>query len=196
MNEWTIDELRKIEQRYRPMLAADLARQLGRTTPAVRYRAHLLGVRKWFNRQWTAEELSILDAHYADGMDSLAKLLPRRSRSAIRVMLNGRGLMLRGWSAEEMAILREHYPIAGSDCVTLLLRRSKQAIKLAAQRLGIRYRRTVGDGTSALPWSSEEIERLAENQHLQLSELTALFPGRSSIAVKVARQRLRYGRKS
>lgn len=108
-------------------------------------------------------------------------------------MANLRGLTLRGWEPEELAILREHYPAMGGKCASMLPRRSRQAIKLAALRLGLSYQRQVGDGTSALPWSEEELQRLAAHQHLRLGELATLFPDRSKVAVGVARRRLQRG---
>jgi len=194
--EWTISELQKVERLYPLFRASDVAHRLGRTPDAVRVRAHLLGVRKWYCRKWSAEELKILDQHHVDGMEALAAQLPGRSRGAIRVMLNARGHTIRGWTAAELALLREQYPKRGADCVDVLPRRSRKAVRLAARRLGIRYQRTLGDGTNTLPWTAEEIQRLRDNDHLRLGELAALFPTRTKTAVEAARDRLRHGRRS
>ncbi|TKV05707.1 hypothetical protein FDX19_21915 [Citrobacter sp. wls619] len=108
------------------------------------------------------------------------------------------------WNDEDSAFLETWYGTMSTELIAEILGRSRRAIKLA-----VRNRMVTGQVESATgislsdsrsklvqrKWSQEEWQRLEANHHLPLAELTALFPGRTPMAVRGACSRLTARRK-
>ncbi|ECG5959135.1 hypothetical protein E1630_24455 [Salmonella enterica subsp. enterica serovar Baguida] len=95
----------------------------------------------------------------------------------------------RQWSQQERQILSQYYPVEGMAVTDRLTGRTRTSVRQAAYAMGLKL-----PDSKARPvqqkWSKEELQRLETNQNLSLSELTALFPGRTSVSVRKARIRL------
>ena len=103
------------------------------------------------------------------------------------------------WSDKDLEFLETWYGTMPTELIAGILGRSSRAIKLA-----VRNRMVTGQVESVTEvslsdsrvklvqqkWSEEEWLRLEANRHLSLAELTALFPGRTPIAVRGACSRL------
>lgn len=95
------------------------------------------------SRLWMPAELAILRRHYPD-VETLVKLLPERTRSAIR--LRGGPTKKRGsnslWTPLEVSILRRVYNDPNVDLKKALPKRSMHAIchKLRSQRIARKRR--------------------------------------------------------
>ncbi|EIZ8585495.1 hypothetical protein MQY53_003064 [Salmonella enterica subsp. enterica] len=189
---WTTRELRFVETHYGTMKTADIAKTLGRTVVSVRLEAQNLGCCKTSCIPWTEEEEAVIRREYACGTrtDKIAKLLPGRTRNAIalraaKLKVNN----ARIWSEQEDKLLKQHYPAMGTRVAEMLPGRTALAVRSRASNLGIDFQ---GDEKSYWRmWSEKEWQLLENNSHLALSELTALFPGRSSVSVRQALKRLK-----
>lgn len=117
-------------------------------------------------------------------------LLPGRTRQTIQWMANKLGVVSgRSWSREEEYILATYYPQQGAAVADRLPGRTAEAVKLKASDMGIRY--CGGGNAGQRIWRKEEKRLLAENDHLKLPALLKLFPHRTRLSVRKARERLR-----
>ncbi|HCL5254124.1 TPA: hypothetical protein N2G30_004331 [Salmonella enterica] len=108
------------------------------------------------------------------------------------------------WNDGDLKFLETWYGAMPTELIAEILGRSSRAITRA-----VRYQMVTGQVESATgvslsgnglkfvqqKWSEEEWERLEANRHLPLAELTALFPGRTPVAVRGACSRLAARRK-
>ena len=64
--KWTADETILLKELYPVRPTAEVAKALGRTIPAVKQRAYMLGLKTktWCDKLWTAEELELLRELY------------------------------------------------------------------------------------------------------------------------------------
>lgn len=182
---WTIDEIRVVEQHYGTLSVAEIGKLLGRTRSSVRSMANRLKCCAEYDL-WSDAEVDILRTHYAAGADmgTLLAMLPRRTKAGIRSKVDTLGIIRRRWREDENRILRKYYLLEGIATAVRLPGRTASAIRNQAYALGL-YR------PRRIKWSEEEWVLLEKNQHLDLSELHKLFPGRSPQAVCHARIRLK-----
>ncbi|WP_370427696.1 hypothetical protein AB9C65_10850 [Klebsiella pasteurii] len=193
---WTLRELVFVEKHYGSMATAAIADQLGRTPTSVRAAARSMGCSSGNKTYgpWTDEEKEIVRTHYAKGSAQVMALLPGRTRQTIQWMANKLGVTsARSWSREEERILATYYPEQGVVVADCLPGRTAEAVKLKACDMGIRY--LGGESAGQRMWSEEEQRLLIRNDHLIFPELLKLFPHRSRLSVKTARERLRRKKK-
>ncbi|EGX8054509.1 hypothetical protein QEA29_004533 [Salmonella enterica] len=190
---WTQVELEFVKTYYGTVPTENIAKILGRTFDAVRW-----VVRNQKRRlmvpyhPWTEEEKEIIRTHFAagNGIADILPLLPGRTRGAIYLMKDKLDVhSTRQWSQQERQILSQYYPVEGMAVTDRLTGRTRTSVRQAAYAMGLKL-----PDSKARPvqqkWSKEELQRLETNQNLSLSELTALFPGRTSVSVRKARIRL------
>lgn len=193
---WTLRELAFVEKHYGNMATVAIAAHLGRTPTSIRSAARSMGCLSGNKAYglWTDEEKEIVRTHYAKGTAQMMALLPGRTRQSIQWMANKLGVVsARNWSREEECILATYYPEQGVAVADRLPGRTTDAVKLKACDMGIKYQG--GESAGQRIWSEEEQRRLARNDHLIFSELLKLFPHRSRLSVKAARERLRRKKK-
>lgn len=193
---WTFRELAFVEKHYGSMATVAIAEHLGRTPTSVRSAARSMGCLSGNKTYapWTDEEKEIVRIHYAKGTAQVMALLPNRTRQTIQWMANKLGVVsARSWSRDEEHILMTYYPEQGVAVAERLPGRTVEAVKLMACDMGIRY--LGGDSAGQRIWSEEEQRLLASNDHLIFPELLRLFPHRSRLSVKKARERLRKKKK-
>ncbi len=193
---WTFRELSFVEKHYGSMATVAIAAHLGRTPTSVRSAARSMGClsgNKTYE-PWTDEEKEIVRTHYAKGTAHVVALLPNRTRQTIQWMASKLGVVsARSWSRDEERILMTYYPQQGISVAERLQGRTAEAVKLKACDMGIRYQG--GECARQQIWSEEEKRLLARNDHLIFPELLRLFPHRSRLSVKKARERLRKKKK-
>ncbi|MCD6006892.1 hypothetical protein [Halomonas sp. IOP_31] len=185
-----------LERHYRSMNAAEIQRRFlpHRTLNAIRNTAVSIKAGKWPHRRWSDSEVDTLRMFYSREGPGVACRLEARTPAAVRAKAMEEGLSTR-WTEQDIEILRRKYPVGGiRAAASELPDKSRVAIRSQARSLGLRYKRRLGDGTSCLAWTEEEIERLKEHQNIKFGDLCRLFPGRSKVAIKTMRQRLRRGR--
>ncbi|EJM3643767.1 SANT/Myb domain-containing protein [Salmonella enterica] len=187
---WTLRELAFVEKHYGSMDTPAIAEHLGRSLSSVRAAAYSLrcvSIRKR-GTPWSEEEKEIVRTHYVKGYAHVMALLPGRTRKTIQWMANRLGVLsARSWTREEERILETYYPELGVAVAKRLPGRTADAVKLKACDMGIRYQGHAG----ARIWSQEELAKLASHDHLAFSDVLKLFPDRSRLSVKKARERLR-----
>lgn len=125
--EWTKEHDQILVQCYSIECASErLCKLLNRTRFSIQTRAGMLGLK--CRKCWTEEETSILKIHFRD-MDTLIKMLPNKTPSAIRVRIRKLKLNSNKWSKEDLAILLSEYSKEGPSVrLQTLLKRSKQAL--------------------------------------------------------------------
>lgn len=108
------------------------------------------------------------------------------------------------WNDEDSKFLETWYGTMSTELIVEILGRSSRAIKLAVRNRMVTRLVESATGISLSDsgvkrvqqkWSQEEWQRLEANRHLSLAELTALFPGRTPMAVRGACSRLTVRRK-
>ncbi|AYU97894.1 hypothetical protein ACPUEX_21915 [Enterobacter vonholyi] len=194
---WTLAEMRYVEQHYGTVRARVIAEHLGRPVTSVRTVAGHLGCSRKGSAPWTEEEKDIIRTHYArgEGITRVMTLLPGRTRSTIFAMAAALGVTsARSWSREELRILKAYYTTEGTAVSRRLPGRTPEAVKIKAHERGLTF---CGDGLQGRQrmWQPEELALLKANLHLEQSRLARLFPGRSLMSVKKARERLRHHQK-
>jgi hypothetical protein len=150
-DEWTVRELRLIEQYYGRMPRKELiARYLpNRTLKAVEHRAGLLGVwrKKKAAEYWVPAEIGVLRRYYGTipRKELIARYLPDRSIKQIDYKAGELGLRHRrpatkSWNAQDLALLRRHYGTMPNVALRSRYFRhvSISAIAHRALRLGLR----------------------------------------------------------
>ncbi|QLR43356.1 hypothetical protein HV346_11980 [Enterobacter sp. RHBSTW-00994] len=139
---------------------------------------------------WSEAEKEIVRTHYEKGYAHVMALLPDRTRGTIQWMAGKLGVICaRSWTPEEELILVAGYPALGTAVAGQLYGRTPEAVKIKACDMGVKYQG--GEYTGQQMWSREEQMCLARNDHLIFAELLKLFPHRSRLSVKKARERLR-----
>ncbi|WMY72568.1 hypothetical protein RHD99_13870 [Buttiauxella selenatireducens] len=190
---WTLDELSYVERHYGQIPTKAIADRLGRTVVAIRLTAKSLGISKTM-KFWTEDEKHVIRTRYArgEGVTQVSKLLPDRKRKSIFVKAREMGVRsARLWSDEEIAILKQYYAGIGVKVSSLLPGRTVDSVKLKANILKLKYQGGIENGARQLVWSVEELQLLKRHNNLTLSELMKIFPNRSRLSVKKARERLR-----
>lgn len=193
---WTLRELDFVEKHYGSMATVVIAERLGRSPASVRAAARSMGCSSGNKpiETWSDEEKEIVRVHYAKGYAHVMTLLPGRNRGTIQWMANRLGVVsARIWIREEEQILATWYPEEGVAVADRLSGRTADAVKLKACDMGIRYQGSESAGQRI--WSEEERMLLARNDHLLFPDLLKLFPHRSRLSVKKARERLRRKKK-
>ncbi|EMQ2087896.1 hypothetical protein ABWR82_003713 [Salmonella enterica subsp. enterica] len=108
------------------------------------------------------------------------------------------------WSREDIKFLETWYGVMPTELIAEILGRTCRAIKREVRILAVTARVESATGISLSghgikfvqqKWSQDEWQRLEANRHLPLAELTALFPGRTPVAVRGACSRLAARRK-
>jgi len=183
--EWTVEEVRFMEQHYGTLPVAEIGKRLGRTRSSVRSMANRLKCCAEYDF-WSEDELEILRTQYVAGvdMDTLLAMLPRRTKSGIMTKVNGLEIFRRRWREEENRTLQKYYPLEGIAVAVRLPGRTVSAVSNQASALGPRRPRRI-------KWREEELILLEKNQHLALCELQGLLPGRSRQAIYHVRAKLK-----
>ncbi|EBP4342236.1 hypothetical protein UK30_10315 [Salmonella enterica] len=189
--EWTTRELRFVKTHYGTMKTTEIAKKLGRTVVSVRLEAQSLGCCKSSSILWTEKEEKIIRREYASGtpVERIMELLPGRTRNAIvlraaKLKVNN----VRLWRKEEEQLLKQYYPTMGTCVAEMLPGRTALAVRVMANNMGIIFHGS--EESRRKIWSKEECLLLEKNNHLPLTELAALFPGRSRVSVRQALKRL------
>lgn len=129
-------------------------------------------------REWSEEEEAIMAGYYMEiGIQEMCRLLPHRSRSAIRRHASDMGIACGGfpdWTEEEDEIIREYYrALNNPDLAELLPRRTVNAVRGRVERLGLNRM-----------WSEEE-DRILQDNYLKadFDELGDMLSGRTKGAI-------------
>ncbi|MDF0607079.1 hypothetical protein HZU77_015745 [Neisseriaceae bacterium TC5R-5] len=185
--EWTLDEIRLLEQHYGTMLAVDLKQQHlpTRTVLAIQTRAHMLGLTKKGVGDWTEEELALLRQLFGSApLQALQKqYFPQRTYGAVKVVCLKLGLRTlpkrRPWTKCEDALLREHYStmVVAALQQRYLPERSVNMVRGRAEKLGLQ------PFHSSESWSESELAILQCEYPRMGKACSQLFPGRTTIAI-------------
>ncbi len=192
--EWNSEEIFFLKTHYGVIQTRLIAKRLGRTEDAIRWMIRKLGLRLVDRySSWTEEEKEIIRIHYSrgDGIKHVMSLLPGRTRGAILIMVNKLGVHSSGtrrWSESERKILIQFYSVEGLAVTSRLPGRTRNAIITMARQMEIPspYNEK---GPRQQKWTPEEWLRIEKYDHLPLTELSALFPERTQISVRKARDR-------
>lgn len=149
-------------------------------------RAAALGLTFHDNRrEWSDDELTVLDEYYPQIGKKVTELLSGRTVTACQKKAAQRGLSYRpqninrskggySWSPEELEILRKNYPQMRAEIYTLLPNRTKMACMKIAASLGLE--------PTNKNWSIEEDSILRKNYTEMGSGVSVLLTGRSPSA--------------
>jgi hypothetical protein len=139
-------------------------------------------------RQWSTNELKILEQFYPIEGVACVKRLPRlkglkRSKAAVIAKAKELGLKTQPlWSSEEDAVLQQYYQSEGPDCYKRVPNRSRKATQQRARFLGL-----AADKNPS--WSEAEIYILKSHASLSLEALQTLLPDRTKCAIENQRKR-------
>jgi hypothetical protein len=118
---WSDDEIELLKKLYAEKPTEELAKQLGRSLPAVKRRANMLGLKRksYLQKLWTPEEVALLKELYPEcPFGEIAKRLGRTVASvkqrAHTLGLKRKSYLDKLWTAEELQMLREQYPTCES----------------------------------------------------------------------------------
>ena len=142
-SRWTLQEIRYIESHYGSTKTRDIAKKLGRTATAIRLQAQKLGCNKSKKPLWREDEKEriIVSYTHGEGIASLEKALPHRSRQAIFAMAESMGLRSqRRWRQWEIDLLRAHYDQMGTKIIKQLNHRTQDGVRQKARSLGLVYK--------------------------------------------------------
>jgi len=151
---WSDDEIQLLKKQYAEKPTEELAKQLGRSLPAVRYRAHMLGLKRkiQYEGRWTPEDMALLKELYPEcTVGEIAKRLGRTvntvANRAHQLGIKRKSWCDKLWTAEELQLLRELYP-THEDIQDIAERigRSPAMVRAKAHELGfIKHRIDFGD---------------------------------------------------
>lgn len=139
---WSLKEMRYIERHYGRSKTRDIAKKLGRTPTAIRLQAQKLGCYQSKRLRWSEGEKEQVFASYqrGEGIESLQKVLPHRSKQAIFAMAESLGLFSqRRWREWEVDLLRKYYGTMGTKIAKQLNNRTQDSIRQKARSLGLVY---------------------------------------------------------
>nr|ELR5252488.1 hypothetical protein [Providencia rettgeri] len=139
---WSLKEMRYIERHYGRRKTRDIAKTLGRTATAIRLQAQKLGCYQSKRSRWSDDEKEQIFTSYrrGEGIASLQKKLPHRSRQAIFAMAESLGLLSqRRWREWEVDLLRKHYGALGTKIAEQLNNRTQDSVRQKARSLGLVY---------------------------------------------------------
>lgn len=139
---WSLKEIRYIERHYGRSKTRDIAEKLGRTTTAIRLQAQKLGCYQSKRSRWSEEEKAqvVISYRRGEGIESLQKNLPHRSKQAIFAMAESLGLLSqRRWREWEVDLLRIHYGALGTKIAEQLNNRTQDSVRQKARSLGLVY---------------------------------------------------------
>lgn len=192
--EWSKRELQFVKKHYGVMKTTEIAEKLGRSVVSVRLTALNQGCGKYSLVSWTEAEEDVIRTEYARGtrVADIVALLPGRTRDAIVLRARKMGITnasVQGWSKQERELLEQFYPTMGKRVTVILPGRTELTVKDMAYKMGINFAGFEASGQQRM-WSEPELRLLSENSHLPLTELAALFPGRSRASVRQALARL------
>lgn len=139
---WSLKEMRYIERHYGRRKTRDIAKTLGRTATAIRLQAQKLGCYQSKRSRWSDDEKEQIFTSYRrrEGIASLQKKLPHRSRQAIFAMAESLGLLSqRRWREWEVDLLRKHYGALGTKIAEQLNNRTQDSVRQKARSLGLVY---------------------------------------------------------
>ena len=146
---WSDDDIELLKKFYAEKPTEELAKQLGRSLPAVRYRAYRLGLKRkiQYEGRWTPEDIALLKELYPEcPIPEIAKKLGR-TVNAVKNRAHQLGIKRKNyldefWTAEELQLLRQLYP-AHEDIKDIAERigRSPAMVRAQAYDLGFSKRR-------------------------------------------------------
>lgn len=145
---WTEEELALLAARYPDEGAKALARLIGRTPEAVKYRATILGIGRRGRAWWTGRELALLGRLYPTASrGEIAAALPRHKWTAIRAAagrIDVAKFRTNYWTDGEEAVLRSLWPRAPQrNILAALPGRSWYSARYKARALGLRRERGI-----------------------------------------------------
>jgi len=118
---WSDDEIELLKKLYAEEPTEKLAKQLGRSLPAVKRRANMLGLKtkSYLQKLWKPEDIALLKELYPEcPFDEIAKRLGR-TVNAVKQRAHSLGFKRKSyldklWTPEELQMLREQYPTCES----------------------------------------------------------------------------------
>jgi Zn-dependent peptidase ImmA (M78 family) len=141
---WSDDEIALIKKLYAEKPTKELAKQLGRSLPAVRYRAHMLGLKRkiQYEGRWTPEDIALLKELYPEcPLGEIAKRLGRTvnavANRAHQLGIKRKSYLDKLWTAEELQLLSQLYPThEGIQNIAERIGRSPAMVRAKAHKLG------------------------------------------------------------
>ena len=119
--KWTAKEVALLKKLYAEEPTEELAKQLGRSLPAVKRRANMLGLKRksYLQKLWKPEDIALLKELYPEGpFGEIAQRLGRPVASvkaqAYLLGLKRKSNLGTLWTAKELEMLRERYPTCES----------------------------------------------------------------------------------
>lgn len=113
-SKWSFDEIDTLKDLFNEGCSDEvIGQKIDRTANSVRQQRLKLGLKKQLAGRWllwTDDELTILRGNYAADWDTLAKLLPRRSRHSILHKTNELGLgKINHWTNEQEEFIKQNW---------------------------------------------------------------------------------------
>ena len=153
---WSDDEIEILKKLYAEKPSEDLAEQLGRSLPAVRQRAHMLGLKRkiQYEGRWTPDDIALLTELYPTcPLPEIAEKLGRTVASikhrAYSLGVKRKSYVDKLWTPEETQMLRDLYPNCKSTReVAKKIGRPWGSVRQIASNLGIsrqQYPRDFGE---------------------------------------------------
>ncbi|WP_233628684.1 hypothetical protein [Citrobacter amalonaticus] len=175
--QWTVAEIKFVEQHYGQLSAREIGELLGRSANGVARIVQLSGLSHGVAPPWSEEELALLRAHYTEGIEYVISLLPGRSRKAIFRQASLAGLTSRSsWSREEKAFLEKHYRNLPTKEIAARLGRSVSAVRAAVVKFDL------GTGKNR-PWSERELVLMQAHYSKGIDKINASLPDRTREAI-------------
>ena len=160
-----------------------------KTRQDIFYKASRLGLSNKLKR-WTKEEEEILIKNYnsdkPNNMENIQKLLPEKSRQAIKGKAKKLGLtqQYNSWTDEEISILKKYYKVGDLSIVSEYLPyRTHTSITSMVRTLRLKGDSELTNCTT-MKWSKEEIDILLSNWDETLETLCSLLPNRSCVSIE------------
>jgi hypothetical protein len=128
---------------------------------------------------WSEEEIKLLMDNFELSLEELSKLLPGRTRGAIKTYGYNLGLLRKDsknlWTKKEIETLTKEYPLMGEVWCSKLLGRSLQAIKQKVIGLRLKRLKKTKNGfiSYRTPMDWKQLSKL--NQEIFLSTIKLIY---------------------
>jgi len=141
---WSDDEIELLKKLYAEKPTEELAKQLGRSLPAVRCRAYMLGLKRKIQYEgcWTPEDTALLKELYPEC--PIPEIVKRLGRTVAAITCRAHYLGLKRksyldklWTAQELQLLSQLYPIHENiQDIAERIGRSPSTVRAKAHDLG------------------------------------------------------------
>ena len=151
---WSKDEIKLLKKLYAGTPTEKVAKKVGRSLPAVRYRAHLLGLKRQVQQEgrWTPEDIAVLRELYPEcPVGEISKRLGRTvnaiANRAHQLGIKRKSYVDKLWTDEQLKLLRQLHPLCENiEDVAKKIGRSPAAVRAKAHDLGLtKHRIDFGD---------------------------------------------------